>query len=172
MGERTGPLRLTPVRTGAEERLQSWKEITAYLGREPRTVRRWEKDESLPVHRLRHGRAGSVWALRSELDAWVARRSGEPAPRPAARRRFRGRLVLASAAVLAMAAIAAAGLAVWRRGNRSSTATAVRLTSDPGVELEPSLSPNARQVAYVWNGEAQDNFDIYIRMLAGGLPCG
>src|SRR5713226_4649318 len=51
-------------------RLESWKEIAAYLGRDVTTVRRWEKREGLPVHRLHHSRLGSVYAYTTELDAW------------------------------------------------------------------------------------------------------
>ena len=51
-------------------RLDSWKEIAAYLGRNERTVRRWEQQEGLPVHRLMHEKKGSVYAYRTELDAW------------------------------------------------------------------------------------------------------
>ena len=40
-------------------RLESWKEIATYLGRDVTTVRRWERREGLPVHRLLH-RASSV----------------------------------------------------------------------------------------------------------------
>jgi hypothetical protein len=41
------------------DRLESWKEIAAYLGRDLRTVMRWEKERSLPVHRVPGGgRAG------------------------------------------------------------------------------------------------------------------
>ena len=52
------------------DRLDSWKEIANYLGREVRTVQLWEHRECLPVHRHIHRRSGSVYALRSELDAW------------------------------------------------------------------------------------------------------
>jgi TolB-like protein/Tfp pilus assembly protein PilF len=55
--------------------LESWKEIAAYLRRGVRTVRRWEKDEALPVHRQRHKKLGTVYARRSELDAWREARS-------------------------------------------------------------------------------------------------
>jgi hypothetical protein len=51
-------------------RLESWKEIAAYLGRDVTTVRRWEKREGLPVYRLQHSKLGSVYAYTSELDAW------------------------------------------------------------------------------------------------------
>ncbi len=51
-------------------RLDSWKEIAAYLRREVRTVQRWEKTEGLPVHRHMHEKQGSVYAFKSELEAW------------------------------------------------------------------------------------------------------
>ena len=47
-----------PTASGAVDplgdRLDSWKEIAAYLGRGVRTVQRWEREEGLPVHRLAH----------------------------------------------------------------------------------------------------------------------
>ena len=51
-------------------RLESWKEIAAYLGRDVTTVRRWERREGLPVHRLLHTKLGSVYAYTTELNAW------------------------------------------------------------------------------------------------------
>src|SRR5947209_11334181 len=53
-----------------EDRLDSWKEIAAYLHRDVTTVQRWEKREGMPVHRHLHDKAGSVYAYSSELDAW------------------------------------------------------------------------------------------------------
>lgn len=70
----------------AGDRLDSWKEIAAYLKRGTRTVQRWESEEGLPVHRLRHDKLGSVYAYRSELNAWWMRRGTEltetPGPDP------------------------------------------------------------------------------------------
>ena len=67
--------------TGAP-RLDSWKEIAAYLRRGARTVQRWEREEGLPVHRLQHGKLGSVYAYPAELDAWFASRGARPRRRP------------------------------------------------------------------------------------------
>jgi TolB-like protein len=53
-----------------EDRLDSWKEIAAYLTRGVRTVRRWEREEGLPVHRHQHRVLGSVYAYKSEIEAW------------------------------------------------------------------------------------------------------
>jgi TolB-like protein/Flp pilus assembly protein TadD len=57
------------------DRLESWKEIAAYLRRGVRTAVRWEKEEGLPVHRHVHHKLGSIYALKSELDAWRAGRA-------------------------------------------------------------------------------------------------
>ena len=53
-----------------EDRLDSWKEIAAFMNRDVRTVQRWEKSEGLPVHRHLHEKAGSVYAYRAELQVW------------------------------------------------------------------------------------------------------
>jgi TolB-like protein/Tfp pilus assembly protein PilF len=58
----------------SEPRLDSWKEIAAYLGRDVTTVQRWEKRETMPVHRHVHDKRGSVYALAPELDAWLKSR--------------------------------------------------------------------------------------------------
>lgn len=55
-----------------DDRMDSWKEIAAYLRRTVRTVQRWEKTEGLPVHRHVHDRRSSVYAHRSQLDSWWA----------------------------------------------------------------------------------------------------
>src|SRR5947208_16310869 len=58
-----------------EDRLDSWKEIAAYLNRDVTTVQRWEKREAMPVHRHLHDRMGSVYAFRAELDTWARGRN-------------------------------------------------------------------------------------------------
>ena len=65
-------------------RLESWKEIAAYLNRGVRTVRRWETAEGLPVHRHVHRTLGSVYAYKAEIDMWRLTRPAHPAPRVAA----------------------------------------------------------------------------------------
>jgi len=60
----------SPTESPPRNRLDSWKEIAAYLKRDITTVQRWEKREGMPVHRHLHDRIGSVYAFTSELDAW------------------------------------------------------------------------------------------------------
>jgi serine/threonine-protein kinase len=59
----------------ASERLESWKEIAAYLKRGVTTVQRWEREEGLPVHRQQHDSLGSVYAYKDELEAWRVKRA-------------------------------------------------------------------------------------------------
>jgi TolB-like protein/Tfp pilus assembly protein PilF len=66
------PLDQAVAERPASDRLETWGEIAAYLGREIRTVQRWEKTMGLPVRRLGAGpdKLSRVFALKSELDAW------------------------------------------------------------------------------------------------------
>jgi len=76
---------LSAVLSTNTDRLDSWKEIAVYLQREVRTVQLWEKEEGLPVHRHFHKRLGSIFAFRSEIDAWkrrVSRDAGSVADAP------------------------------------------------------------------------------------------
>lgn len=54
-----------------EVRLESWKEIAVFFDRDEKTVRRWEKELRLPVHRLPGVSKGRVYAFPQELTAWA-----------------------------------------------------------------------------------------------------
>ncbi|HKV92440.1 MAG TPA: hypothetical protein VJW20_07835 [Candidatus Angelobacter sp.] len=58
------------------QRLDSWGEIAHYLRRDTRTVKRWEKEKGLPVHRLPGGKRQVVFAYQDEIDLWASS-SGE-----------------------------------------------------------------------------------------------
>ncbi len=66
--------------------------------------------------------------------------------------------------------LAVAGLAVWViRSPGPPAQLALRivpLTSYPGSERSPSFSPDGTQVVFSWDGVSQDNFDIYVKLIA------
>ena len=52
-------------------RLDGWKDIAAYLCRAERTVKRWEANRGLPIHRVPGGAKASVYAYSDELNEWL-----------------------------------------------------------------------------------------------------
>ena len=97
-----GPTRASDSPNSNDGRLDSWKEIAAYLKRDVRTVHRWEADEGLPVHRHIHKKRATVYAYKTELEAWWNARKPrveEEKPAPAARPR---RMYLIAVAVVVL----------------------------------------------------------------------
>src|SRR5271156_6382807 len=56
---------------GPSRRLDTWKEIGAFFGRDERTVKRWEITRGLPVHRVPGAGRANVYANTSELAEWL-----------------------------------------------------------------------------------------------------
>jgi Tol biopolymer transport system component len=147
----SGPTSLPP----SHERLESWKEIAAYLKKGVRTVQRWERAEGLPVRRLGQDRTGLVFAYKSELDAWWLKQSGgtvtEPKPdawaQPA---KARTNWYLPPIVFIMTAAIVWAIIA-WKPWRAAPIVyRPIPLTSEHGTAYQPSFSPDGRQIAFVW----------------------
>ena len=60
-------------------RIESWKQIASFFGRDERTVKRWERERALPVHRL-PGERGGVFAYTLELDQWLNSKTSQKIP--------------------------------------------------------------------------------------------
>ena len=114
------------------------------------------------------GNPGPVEAPHSDL---LQTAGDEPlTPIPSTRRRLG--IFIAAAALLAALGLAYYFRPSHRSGLAPSPPAPVPLTAFPGFEANPSLSPNGDQVAFTWNGEGQDNFDIYVSTVArhSGAP--
>ncbi len=121
------------------QELSSWKEISAYLGVSVKTAQLWEQQRGLPVHRL-PGPRGRVYATAEELDRWKG--SGTTSTVSSHTRKF----VLAGLVVMAVAV----GLGLRQMRVANLVLEDVRpLTSMPGLELHPSISPDATQFAFL-----------------------
>jgi Tol biopolymer transport system component len=169
-------------------RLDSWKEIAAYLRRDVTTVQRWEKREGMPVHRHRHDKLGSVYAFRAELDEWARRRriavdgpeGAEPAAAGgdadraaagtggAAGATKRSRVILASGVVAALAL--AAALVWWRRtiepDNPLEGARFTKLTDFDGIEQAAAISRDGRFAAF--QSDRDGRMDVWMTQIGTG----
>jgi Tol biopolymer transport system component len=169
-----------------EDRLDSWKEIAAYLNRDVTTVQRWEKRERMPVHRHLHDRIGSVFASRAELDEWArgrnlrtAQEDGHNAPSPsppapAPRRAIsvsltRWKLVLPLAAAGVALAI---GASLWFQRteyfwrNPIADARFQTVTDFDGVEQAAAISRDGHFVAFLSDRDGQT--DVWITQVGSG----
>ena len=113
MGNGTAYSRQTSPEVSPRDRLDSWKEIAAYLRCSERTVRRWET-EGLPVHRHPHNKKSAIYAYKAEIDKWWnsgrARLEKPEQSRTAQERRRPWRLTaVVAASVLALAVLFALG---------------------------------------------------------------
>jgi Tol biopolymer transport system component/DNA-binding winged helix-turn-helix (wHTH) protein len=93
---------------------------------------------------------------------------------PANRRRItspRKRLMVAVAAVALVGAVAVTVAEVTRRTRRHPSPLRVEsLTRLAGSERDVTLSPDGRQVAFAWDSEREDNFDIYAMLVGSAHP--
>jgi Tol biopolymer transport system component len=179
-----------------EDRLDSWKEIAAYLNRDVTTVQRWEKREGMPVYRHLHDRMGSVYASRAELDEWArgrnlrgAQGNGTDAavavaaplsPLPAtlgsassrsstSRSSGRWRFLLVLAAAVAVVAIAA-GLWLQRTErfwrNPIANARFQTVTDFGGMEEAAAVSRDGHFVAFLSDRDGQ--MDVWVTQVGSG----
>jgi Tol biopolymer transport system component len=180
-----------PSVKASDDRLDSWKEIAAYLNRDITTVQRWEKREGMPVHRHLHDRIGSVYAFRADLDVWVRSRNLQTAPpdnendngnkvsapdplaapqRPAiANSLTRWRFVLA---LVVLGAALAVGASLWFRKteyfwrNPIFNARIQVVTDFDGVEQDAAVSRDGQFVAFLSNRDGR--MDVWVTQVGSG----
>src|SRR5262249_8548916 len=72
------------------------------------------------------------------------------------------------AGVLAVVVVAAVGVFLAPRGGPSLNVPPP--PRYPGSGRRPFFPPDGYQVAFSWNGEKQDNYDIYVKVVNGASP--
>jgi Tol biopolymer transport system component/serine/threonine protein kinase len=75
-----------------------------------------------------------------------------------------------TAVALASGLAAASWLVLGRSGSKEAVLMVRPITSYPGLAAAPAFSPDGNQVAFSWNGEGQDNYDIYVKFVDSAAP--
>jgi Tfp pilus assembly protein PilF len=135
------PIDIPP--SGPNRRLDSWKEIGAHFGRDERTVKRWEKERGLPVHRLPGGSKAGVFAFTGELADWL-----QPAAAPAPVRVRRARW----APIAALASVALAVVAIALNYPLGTRRVAAHVTNPEAEDLY-------LKGRYYWNKRTPDDLN-------------
>jgi Tol biopolymer transport system component len=169
----------------SKDRLDSWKEIAAYLGRDVTTVQRWEKREGMPVHRHVHDKVGSVYTSRSELDAWTRSRSPLTTKGNGNDASWTNALVLSRSAisafltrwtlvlpVAAVGAILAVGAVLWLQRtdyfwrNPIAAARIQTVTDFGGAAQAAAVSRDGHFVAFLSDRDGQ--MDVWVTQVGSG----
>ena len=162
-----------------EDRLDSWKEIAAYLNRDVTTVQRWEKREGMPVHRHLHDRMGSVYASRADLDAWARSRNLRAAQEPQNNAQPPRSATVASLTrwrfVLPLAAAGAAlviGASLWFQMTEYFWRSPIpdarfqTMTDFDGVEQAAAVSRDGHFVAFL--SDRDGKMDVWVTQVGSG----
>ena len=165
-----------------DARLDSWKEVAAYLKRDVTTVQRWEKREGMPVHRHLHDKLGSVYAFRAELDAWAEARvvraerdrtaAGPADVLVADRRRLRIYASIIVGLILASSIAILVGARVRSRRteefllNAFADAQVQSVTNFDGLEQAAAMSRDGQFAAFL--SDRDGRMDVWITRIGSG----
>lgn len=185
MDQPPAPTDSSPKTSERGTRLDSWKEIAAYLNRDLRTLQRWEKTANLPIRRLNKPGMRAVFAYTADLDEWLRQQSPAPtatspedrsatpatptpAPTtPAPTRRGSARIVAAASVTVLVLAAAATFLGTRRGPLPFEVLSARPITADLGSERDPDISPDGTAIAYV-AVPPNSRTRIQVRLIDGG----
>ena len=151
------PEPLTALRTGVPKELE--RIAGKCLAKEPGSRYQHVDELLVDLRELQKERQSGESRLRSSVA------SEKPATRT-------GWYVAASAMAVALLVGGGAWFGVFEPASQppQEPMQAVPLTTYPGSEGQPGFSPDGAQVAFSWDGENQDNLDIYVKEIDSGAP--
>jgi len=131
--------------------------ITRCLRKAPE--RRWQAMADVKV---------ALRELKEESDSGGLAASAQAVARPR-------RAWAIAAALTLVVVVGVIGALVWRdRDARQESPavsfTAIPLTTYQGREQQAVFSPDGNSVAFSWNGETEENWDIYVKLIGPGSP--
>ena len=159
-----GETKVSTVAAILREEPKPLSQVVEGLPREvERIVRRCLRKD--PAHRFQHmdDLKVALEELKEESD------SGELAATAKAEKKRLSRTALAAIAVATVALLAVAAVVayiLWPRPQAPAQRTLTRLTFDPGLQSDPTFSPDGQMFAY--SSDHSGNFDIWVQQIGGG----
>lgn len=114
---------------------------------------------------LRYQTAGE---MRADLERAIRTPKSAGETNVVSKKRLKWFIALAS--LVLIAALASRWRFVRTMPHSGGAPRIIPLTSDPGFQEAPALSPDGKRVAYTWDGDKGDNSDIYVKAADGGGP--
>jgi tetratricopeptide (TPR) repeat protein len=144
---------------GPSRRLDSWKEIAHFFNKDVRTVRRWEKERELPVHRARGKPGGSVYAFTGELTEWLNSpsfsREETAVPEETNSSQWVTTLLIASAALIVIVAIAIG----WYMHTQGAQSAAPSKSVRNGGSANPEAVDLYLKGRFEWNQRSPESLN-------------
>ena len=149
---REEPKQVSQMREDVPRELE--RVITRCLRKDP--ARRWQAMSDINI---------ALRELKEEVDSGAPAASAAPRSRP---RRARWQLRRCRSSFWLERSVSSCGAiaALAPTTLAPPPFTAIPLTAYPGREQQPSFSPDGNSVAFAWNGEAEENWDIYVKLSA------
>jgi DNA-binding winged helix-turn-helix (wHTH) protein len=104
------------------------------------------------------------------VESPLQNRSGPESNPAMASAAHRSRSYYVSRAVVTVLLLAITGYFAFQKPSPSIFYSSRPVTSYQGSQICPTFAPDGERVAFAWDGESQDNFDIYVRQVGVALP--
>jgi Tol biopolymer transport system component/tRNA A-37 threonylcarbamoyl transferase component Bud32 len=118
----------------------------------------------------RDRRPQTMLDVRNALEEWKEESGSQSSAAAMPARTGFGRRQWALAVVALVVVVSIVAAAWFRRAATPPPMAVTPLTTYPGSERFPSLSPDGNQVAFAWDGPEHSNSDIYVKLIGSGEP--
>jgi Tol biopolymer transport system component len=149
--------------------LDSWKEISAYLGRSEVTCRRLETELGLPIHRLEDSPKARVFAYKDEIDLWIEK-TQHSEKKILLRKSHLKKRIIPTFLVIALAILITVSVILVKKPpsrKRPLIQPSHKQLTFTGNASRPAISPDGKFIAYV-DVSVSNDWKLMVQELISG----